>query len=314
MNCSILAALIACLAVVHVAHGANINKRGLIPLIGNILDPLHIFHPRPQQLPPKQEEPIQYPSPVPVPVPAPVPVPVPAPVPQPPAPQPPTPRNGEAPATLKVDLDETLKADCKHPLSSEYKNTLSRLEVDADDFFLLDPYNNNPNHTEVLTGFTPFAKPTVNLTRWAKCEASDSGLTGLGEDIRNAPVDLTCNGYYTQRMTDLYEYNADFNGQKETIGLARSVQTMSFVNGNILEVHEGEITEGRCQGDILYIQTVYNNPNSLACTDYSLTSLQVKQMNVEITGQNCATTCSVDPSATNMVTMRPGYNNKGLAQ
>ncbi|CAG2105401.1 unnamed protein product [Medioppia subpectinata] len=98
------------------------------------------------------------------------------------------------------------------------------------------------------------------LNHW--CQLPDHVLT------KSAPIELTCNGYHYRQTP--FSYTADFNGQKEVMGLADSNQIMSFVNANIVEVNLGTITSGRCAGDFLYVQTMYTNDIPLACVDYSL--------------------------------------------
>ncbi|CAG2102863.1 unnamed protein product [Medioppia subpectinata] len=159
-----------------------------------------------------------------------------------------------------------LKADCRHPLPTDYKQTLRRLDVDLREFLVKD--RRNRNHTEIILASSPFVRTTVDLSRRVKCEPNaESGLTGLSENLIGAPIELTCNGYYQQHMPTPYEYIAHFHGQQEAMVLAQSNQYMSFNNGNIMEVHTGRITEGKCKGDDLYVQTVYTNDNPLACID-----------------------------------------------
>ncbi|CAG2177977.1 unnamed protein product, partial [Oppiella nova] len=104
--------------------------------------------------------------------------------------------------------------------------------------------------------------------------------------------DTTCNGY--NAWVSPWTYHVLANGQQQDMVFGNFSQYYTYLNGNMYEVHFGQITSGPCAGDTYFSVNAYVADDQLGCSGQGLKSVAIPYNNARIYGKTCNQICSID--------------------
>ncbi|CAG2116928.1 unnamed protein product [Medioppia subpectinata] len=114
--------------------------------------------------------------------------------------------------------------------------------------------------------------------------------------LRNVtmPFEFTCNGYQSLVLHNV-AYDILVDGQLEQMGFATIDVYFNILNGNIIEVNSGLITEGQCAGDTFFSANVYVTDDQYACAGVNgATEFTIIYIDAHVTGPKCGAHCTLD--------------------
>ncbi|XP_054167758.1 uncharacterized protein LOC128965128 [Oppia nitens] len=122
------------------------------------------------------------------------------------------------------------------------------------------------------------------------------------------PSEVTCNGYDAWVSPWTYQV-VTVDNRRENLTIANFSQYYTYLNGNQYEVNYGEISEGRCKGDMFFSVNVYVADQQLGCSGSGLKSASIDYINAHIYGSNCASNCQLDAKVKSFFRYDPPIHN-----
>ncbi|XP_054166021.1 uncharacterized protein LOC128963531 [Oppia nitens] len=160
--------------------------------------------------------------------------------------------------------------------------------------------SSNIGLTQLLT-----VKATFNTC--FKCNV-DSHVSMILDSTSVDSIDMTCNGFVYNQMSYYYKVFIDNNPQLLTINQLHSFS--AFLNGNMVSVWNGFISNGTCAGDYIYSVVFSKAENQNGCNgDQGVRQLSVIWDMFQIIGK-CDSLCY----GKGFTTLRPAISNKGIVE
>ncbi|XP_054155171.1 uncharacterized protein LOC128953683 [Oppia nitens] len=130
------------------------------------------------------------------------------------------------------------------------------------------------------------------MTVWKSIKCNEKSVISGIQLNATLAGEATCNGYHSWETP--FTYTAIVNGKPENLTIGKLLVYYSYLNGNMVEVNTGTITEGRCKGDVFFSANSYIADDQFGCSGKGMSSVTMKWISAQVTGKNCLSNCQLD--------------------